>query len=62
MVILGGNSNERKVSLDSGESCILALNKMGYNTIKFDPQKKSLHNIGNVMIVFSVAFEFNLIL
>ena len=45
MVILGGNSNERKVSLDSGESCILALNKMGYNTIKFDQLLRSTNPI-----------------
>ena len=48
LVVLGGNSNERKVSLDSGKSCISALNKMGYNSIKFDPQKNSLHNIKKI--------------
>ena len=48
LVVLGGNSNERKVSLDSGKSCISALNKMGYNSIKFDPQKNSLHNIRKI--------------
>ena len=48
LVVLGGNSNERKVSLDSGKSCISALNEMGYNPIKFDPQKSSLHNIKKI--------------
>ncbi len=48
LVVLGGNSKERKVSLDSGKSCISALNKMGYNSIKFDPQKNSLHNIKKI--------------
>ena len=45
LVILGGNSKERNISLDTGRSCILALKKMGYNTIKFDPKKTSLNNI-----------------
>ena len=34
LVVLGGNSKERKVSLDSGKSCISALNKMNYKSIK----------------------------
>ena len=45
LVILGGNSKERNISLDTGRSCISALKKMGYNTIKFDPKKTSLNNI-----------------
>ena len=48
LVVLGGNSKERKVSLDSGKSCISALNKMNYKSIKFDPQKNSLHNIKKI--------------
>ena len=48
LVVQGGSSNERKVSLDCGKSCISALNKMGYNSIKFDPQKNSLHNIKKI--------------
>ena len=48
LVILGGNSKERKVSLDSGNSCIRALNKMGYNSVKFDPKKNSLNNIKGI--------------
>ena len=48
LVILGGNSKERDVSLDSGNSCILALRKIGYNPIKFDPKKKSLNDIKKI--------------
>ena len=48
LVILGGNSKERNISLDTGRSCILALKKMGYNTIKFDPKKTSLNNIKKI--------------
>tara|TARA_B100001175_G_C19499054_1_gene637008 strand:+ start:819 stop:1751 length:933 start_codon:yes stop_codon:yes gene_type:complete len=48
LVILGGSSKEREVSLDSGRSCITALNKMGYNSIKFDPKENSLTNIKKI--------------
>ena len=48
LVILGGNSKERNISLDTGRSCISALKKMGYNTIKFDPKKTSLNNIKKI--------------
>ena len=48
LVILGGNSRERKISLETGKSCILALNKIGFQTIKFDPKKNSLSNIKKI--------------
>ena len=48
LVILGGNSRERKISLETGKSCVLALNKVGYQTIKFDPKKNSLNNIKKI--------------
>ena len=48
LVILGGNSRERNISLETGKSCILALNKVGYQTIKFDPKKNSLNNIKKI--------------
>ena len=40
LVILGGESGEREVSLDSGRACIKALKKKGYNVSSFDPKKK----------------------
>ena len=48
LVILGGGSKERNVSLDSGNSCISALNKIGYKSIKFDPKKNSLNDIKKI--------------
>ena len=40
LVVLGGTSGERAVSLQSGKACIKALKKKGYNVSQFDPQKK----------------------
>ncbi len=48
LVILGGNSRERNISLETGKSCISALKKVGYQTIKFDPKKNSLNNIKKI--------------
>ena len=45
LVVLGGTSNERKVSLDSGKECVKALKKKGYNVSLFDPQKRPLNLI-----------------
>ena len=45
LVILGGTSGERKVSLDSGKACAKALKKKGYKVSFFDPLKKSLNLI-----------------
>ena len=40
LVVLGGTSGEREVSLDSGKACIKALKKIGYKVSSFDPKKK----------------------
>jgi len=40
LVVLGGTSGEREVSLDSGKACIKALKKIGYSVSTFDPKKK----------------------
>ena len=45
LVILGGTSGERAVSLESGRACIKALKKKGYKVSTFDPQKKPLNLI-----------------
>ena len=45
LVVLGGTSGEREVSLESGRACIKALKKLGYNTFKFDPKKKPFNQI-----------------
>ena len=45
LVVLGGTSGEREVSLDSGKACIKALKKIGYRVSAFDPKKKPLNLI-----------------
>ena len=45
LVILGGSSKEREVSLETGKSCIKALKKIGYYVKKFDPKFSSLNDI-----------------
>ena len=55
LVVLGGTSGERAVSLDSGKACIRALTKLGYKVSVFDPKKKPLHLIDKkkVDIIFN---------
>ena len=55
LVVLGGSSSERKVSLDSGRACIKALKKKGYQVSTFDPQKKSLNliNRNKIDVIFN---------
>ncbi len=55
LVVLGGNSGERKVSLESGRACIKALKKNGYKVTSFDPKKKSLNLIdrNKVDVIFN---------
>jgi len=45
LVVLGGTSGEREVSLDSGRACIKALKKIGYKVSTFDPKKKPFNLI-----------------
>ena len=45
LVVLGGTSGERKVSLATGRACIKALKSLGYKVSKYDPKKKQLNLI-----------------
>ena len=45
LVVLGGTSGERKVSLDSGKACIKALKKKKYLVKIFDPKLKNFNLI-----------------
>ena len=45
LVVLGGTSGERLVSLESGRACIKALKKMGYKVSTFDPKFKNFNLI-----------------
>ena len=45
LVVLGGNSREREISLKTGKACIVAIKKLGYKVETFDPKKKSFFDI-----------------
>ena len=45
LVVLGGGSGERAVSLDTGRACIKALKKKGYKVYTFDPKFKNFNLI-----------------
>ena len=55
LVILGGTSGERAVSLDSGRACVKALKKKKYNVSVFDPKFKNLNLINKrkVDVIFN---------
>jgi D-alanine-D-alanine ligase len=55
LVVLGGISGERAVSLDSGRACIKALKKKKYNVSTFDPKFKNLNLINkkNTDVIFN---------
>ncbi len=44
-MVLGGNSGERQVSLDTGKACIKALKKRNYKVKTFDPRFNNLNLI-----------------
>ena len=50
LVVLGGASGERAVSLDSGRACIKALKNKKYNVLTFDPKFKNLNLINKEKI------------
>ena len=45
LVVLGGRSGERAVSLDSGRACVKALRKRKYIVKTFDPKFKNFNLI-----------------
>ncbi len=55
LVVLGGTSGERAVSLESGRACIKALKKKGYNVSFFDPKLKNFNLIdkSKVDVIFN---------
>ncbi len=50
LVILGGTSRERQVSLSSGKACIKALKNLKYKVRVFDPAKQHFSEIQNYKI------------
>ena len=55
LVVLGGTSGERAVSLESGKACVKALKKKRYNVSTFDPKKQNLNLINkkNTDVIFN---------
>jgi len=55
LVVLGGTSGERAVSLESGRACIKALKKKGYKVSTFDPKYKNFNLINRkkVDVIFN---------
>ena len=55
LVVLGGTSGERTVSLDSGKACVKALKKKKYLVSTFDPKFKNLNLINKkkVDVIFN---------
>tara|TARA_B100001939_G_C16853930_1_gene578738 strand:- start:128 stop:1066 length:939 start_codon:yes stop_codon:yes gene_type:complete len=45
LVVLGGTSGERTISLESGRACIKALKKRGYKVSTFDPKVRNFNLI-----------------
>lgn len=41
LVVLGGNSREREISIKTGKACMKAIKRLGYKIITFDPKKQS---------------------
>ena len=48
LVVLGGTSGERSISLESGRACIKALKKKGYKISSFDPKTKNFNLINKI--------------
>ena len=55
LVVLGGTSGERAISLESGKACIKALKKKGYKISTFDPKINdfNLINKKKVDVIFN---------
>ncbi len=55
LVVLGGTSGERAVSLESGKACIKALKKKNYNVSSFDPKFQNFNFINKkkVDVIFN---------
>ena len=58
LVVLGGTSGERAVSLESGRACIKALRKKGYKVSTFDPKFKNFNLINKhkVDVIFNALY------
>tara|TARA_B100000579_G_C22731666_1_gene804561 strand:+ start:123 stop:1052 length:930 start_codon:yes stop_codon:yes gene_type:complete len=48
VVVQGGTSREREISLQTARSCIKAIKKIGFKVIKFDPKFSSIFDIKKI--------------
>ena len=55
LVVLGGTSGERAISLQTGNACIKALKEKGYKVTKLDPKKEDFNSINkkNTDVIFN---------
>ena len=55
LIVLGGTSGERAISLETGRACINALKKKGYKIKSFDPKKENFNLISKkkVDVIFN---------
>jgi D-alanine-D-alanine ligase len=55
LIVMGGNSRERDISIQTGKACTKAIKKIGYNTKIFDPKNESFLDINKnkVDIIFN---------
>ena len=55
MVVLGGNSKEREISILTGKACARAIKDLGFKVVYFDPKKNSYNTIDKekVDIIFN---------
>ena len=56
LVVLGGTSGEREVSLDTGKACIKAIKKLGYKVSTFDIIKNSI--LKNVIDISRYSYHY----
>ncbi|MFL2882952.1 MAG: D-alanine--D-alanine ligase [Pelagibacteraceae bacterium] len=55
LVVLGGTSKEREVSLDTGKACVKAIKRLGYKVLTLDPARTMLNEIdkSKIDIIFN---------
>ena len=50
LVVCGGTSNEREISLKSGKACSHAIKRLNYKVINFDPAREDFKKIKNYKV------------
>ena len=50
LIVLGGNSREREISIKTGKACMKAIKRLGYKAITFDPKKQLFIDILKIKV------------